>query len=50
MYFWENGPSRALDYAQELKNRPAGKVKNSIEEPAVIGAIIQLGNCLDLLD
>jgi hypothetical protein len=49
IYFWENSPSRALEFATHLKNNPF-KSKNPIKEPAVIGAFIQLGNCLDLLD
>lgn len=49
MYFWENSPSRALEYANNLKKNP-GRAKNPIQDPCVIGAIIHLGNCLDLLD
>jgi len=49
MYFWENSPSRALEYAEHLRNNPS-KSKSPIKEPAVIGAFINLGNCLDLLD
>lgn len=46
IYFWENNPERALEFAQEQKNR-----KNSnIKEPAVIGAVINLGHCCNLLD
>jgi hypothetical protein len=41
IYFWEGSESRALDWAKSKKN---------IKAPAVIGAIIRLGNCLDLLD
>ena len=44
IYFWENSPSRALEFAKELKS------KNKINTPCVIGSFIQLGNCLDLLD
>lgn len=45
-YFWENSPSRALDFAKEL-----GKKKNSsIRKPAVLGAVLNLGYCFDLLD
>ena len=44
IYFWEHGPDRALDWAKERKKR--GK----IETPAVVGAVIQLGSCFDLLD
>lgn len=39
IYFWEHGAERAYDWACE--NR---------KNPAVIGAIIHLGNCFDLLD
>jgi hypothetical protein len=44
MYFWENNPRRGLLWA-ELKMK-AGKLK----DPSVIGAVIELGKCLDLLD
>lgn len=44
IYFWEQGPGRALDWAKMQKKR--GLISN----PAVLGAVIQLGNCLDLLD
>lgn len=46
IYFWDNSPSRALEWAKELSQRPNSKIK----KPAVIGAIIDLGYCLDLLD
>ena len=49
MYFWENSPARALEYANHLKSYPY-KSKSPIEKPAVIGAVIQLGHCFDLLD
>ena len=49
VYFWENSPSRALEFAEHLQKNPR-KSKGKIIEPAVIGAIIQLGFCLDLLD
>jgi hypothetical protein len=46
IYFWQNSPERAMEYARTAKKR-----KNStIKEPAVVGAIIDLGNCLDLLE
>ncbi len=44
MYFWESNYERALFWAEEKAKR--GKIKN----PAVIGAVIQLGHCLNLLD
>ncbi|MBC7449178.1 MAG: hypothetical protein H7330_14090 [Hymenobacteraceae bacterium] len=46
IYFWDNSPSRALQWATELSVRP----KSHIRKPAVIGAILDLGHCLDLLD
>jgi len=44
MYFWQNNYERALHYAQN----PPGGLK--INEPAVLGAVFSLGNCLDLTD
>lgn len=46
IYFWDNSPSRALSWAKELSKRKNSRIK----KPAVIGAIIDLGYCLDLLD
>lgn len=42
VYFWENDPQRGLEWAQ------SGNPKKKIEHPAVAGAIIDLGHCLDL--
>jgi hypothetical protein len=50
IYFWEQNPLRALEFAKEmsaLKN-PQGFPR--IQEPAVVGAVIDLGQCLNLLD
>ena len=44
IYFWEANPQRGLDFAEELKKRGKGKIK----APSVIGAVIELGRCLDL--
>jgi hypothetical protein len=49
IYFWENNPQRALEYAESIKAYPA-RCKEKITKPAVIGAIINLGHCLNLLD
>ena len=46
LYFWEDSFSRAWKWAQEEAKNPKGKIK----EPAVLGAIIDLGNCLNLID
>lgn len=40
IYFWEYGYNRAVKWAEERHGEAA----------AVVGAIIQLGNCFDLLD
>jgi len=45
-YFWEHSPSRALEYAQTAAKRTGSTIK----EPAVLGAVLELGHCLDLLD
>ena len=50
VYFWENNCKRALDFAEFLKNHKPHNSKQIIEEPDVIGAVIDLGFCLDLLD
>lgn len=46
VYFWENSPLRALQWAELLKKRSPSKIK----DPAVIGAVIDLGHCLDSTD
>jgi hypothetical protein len=46
VYFWENNQQRALEFAKELQNLNREKIKH----PAVLGAIIDMGFCLDLLD
>lgn len=48
-YFWENSPKRALSWAKFLQKYPQ-VADRKIEKPFVIGAIIDLGNCLDLSD
>ena len=46
IYFWEHSPSRAMEFAQAASRRK----NSSIRKPAVVGAILDLGYCLDLLD
>jgi hypothetical protein len=41
IYFWEHGPQRAYDWAGQSKK---------VKKPSLIGALINLGNCFDLLD
>ena len=42
-YFWEADPVRAYEWAEWKAKR------GEYENPAVIGAVIDLGNCLDLV-
>jgi hypothetical protein len=44
VYFWESNPQRGLDFARET----AARKRSKISEPFVIGAVIELGLCLDL--
>ena len=44
IYFWEQNYERALKWAEEQASR------GRIETPAVIGAVIDLGYCLNLTD
>lgn len=46
IYFWEANPKRGLEFARELMRNPRGH--SPIRKPAVIGAIVELGMCLDL--
>jgi hypothetical protein len=41
VYFWEYAPKQAWWWAKEVRKHT---------EPAVVGAMVRLGNCLDLLD
>jgi hypothetical protein len=50
IYFWENSPSRALQYAQELRDRPRRRRGPRVKTPAVVGAVIEIGYCLNLMD
>lgn len=42
MYFWESDPVRAMEWAEDKVTR--GEARH----PFVVGAVIDLGNCLDL--
>ncbi|MGC8549669.1 MAG: hypothetical protein ACP5M4_08210 [Acidobacteriaceae bacterium] len=44
IYFWEANPLRGLEFAHEVKVREPNRIK----EPFVVGAILDLGLCLDL--
>jgi hypothetical protein len=44
VYFWEYGRARAMRFADEQVQR------GRIMRPTVVGALIQLGECFDLMD
>lgn len=46
MYFWENDPNRALEYILEVQKRESERIKN----PTVVGAVLDLGHCLNLVE
>ena len=48
-YFWESSPHRALEWATTMAARPSTS-PNRVREPAVLGAIIDLGTCCNLFD
>lgn len=49
IYFWEASPERGLQFARDAKIR--SKIsRGRIRYPYVVGAVIELGNCLNLLD
>lgn len=49
IYFWEQNPGRALEYAVECASRKQFN-KVPIKTPFVLGAHIELGNCLNLME
>lgn len=49
IYFWEQNPARALEYSVESANNKQFN-KIPIRTPFVLGAIIELGNCLNLIE
>jgi len=49
VYFWENNPERALSYATFLRDHDKRAIK-AINNPFVVGAVIDLGFCLNLTD
>lgn len=44
LYFWENNYERAWQWALSKKAR------GTVREPAVLGAVLQLGHCCDFLE
>jgi len=46
IYFWEDSPARAESWAMAESQRDGSK----IQHPVVLGAVIDLGNCLNLTE
>lgn len=46
MYFWENDPNRAWEYILEVQKREKKRIIN----PTVVGAVLDLGHCLNLVE
>lgn len=46
MYFWENDPNRAWEYILEVQKREPGRITS----PTVVGAVLDLGHCLNLVE
>lgn len=49
IYFWEHNPQKAMQYALDCA-KGSQKFSGKIKTPFVIGAIIELGNCLNLVE
>jgi len=50
IYFWEGNPERAKLFAEDAVKRNAKTTKGIIKTPFVVGAIIDLGFCCNLMD
>ena len=50
IYFWEQNYKRALEFATITSKYPGKYTRRPINQPAVIGAVIDLGYCLNLMD
>ncbi len=49
IYFWEADPWRAWAFAKEVRDNPKLS-RGKIDDPCVIGAVLDLGHCCNLLD
>jgi hypothetical protein len=50
VYFWEGNPARAFDFATQAAGTAKRTTKGRIQDPFVVGAIIDLGICFSLQD
>lgn len=46
IYFWENSEQRPLDWAEYAYQHPE-HFRRPVKQPFVVGAVMDLGNCLD---
>lgn len=49
IYFWDSNPQRALEWAEERARGHHGAGR-TLETPFVLGAVINMGHCLNLTD
>lgn len=49
IYFWENSPQRAIEFACEAAQTPH-LTRGTIKKPFILGAVIDLGLCLNMTD
>jgi hypothetical protein len=50
IYFWESNPERALQFASDVAAGNTKISRGTIKKPFVVGAVIDLGVCCNLLD
>lgn len=48
IYFWENNPKRAVEWARFMASHPS--FKKRVKNPYAVGVVLDLGNCLDLTE
>lgn len=49
IYFWENSPGRAIEWAKFVRDNPS-LFKTKIQTPFVVGAVVEFRACLDLTE
>lgn len=50
IYFWEDNPWRAYEFAAEAAKKNPRVTRGTIRTPFVVGAVIDLAHCCNLLD
>lgn len=50
VYFWEGNPERAKQFAEQATQTNQKVSKGQVKKPFVVGAIIDLGYCCNLVD